>query len=365
VEISFAAALLAWYDQNRRPLPWRRSPDPYRTLVSEFMLQQTVVATVVPYFQRFLRRFPDLPALAGAAEEEVLAHWSGLGYYARARNLHRAARAVVDVHGGKLPAGETALRSLPGVGEYTAAAVAAIAFGARTFALDGNAARVMARLHGEERSIDQPVVRASLRARGLALVPAGRPGDFAQAVMELGARLCVAATPRCHACPVRRHCRADADGRALLLPARTPRRPRKPMQITCVALERRGRILLVRRPAGVLLGGTWVLPSTERAAGEPEASVARRALAEVGLPLPRARLHAAGTVRHLFTHRDVTAHVLLAPASGALAEGSLARWVRPAAPGDLALSSFTRKTLALLDDSAAPVPTVPAVRSRR
>jgi A/G-specific adenine glycosylase len=344
---AFSNALLRWYDSERRDLPWRRSPNPYRTLVSELMLQQTVVAAVVPYFERFVERFADFGALAAAHEDEVLARWSGLGYYARGRNLHRAARAVVGVHGGALPADETSLRSLPGVGEYTAAAVAAIAFGARTFALDGNAARVMARLGGEEREIDRPAVRAGLRARGLALVPADRPGDFAQAVMELGARLCVARQPRCQACPVRRFCRAHAEGRTASLPARTPRRAKKVVALACVAVERRGCVLLVRRPPGVLLGGTWVLPASELGAGEPETAAVSRALAGTGL-VAREPLRPAGTVRHIFTHRDVTARVLRAPASGSLRRGSETRWISIAAPGMLALSSFTRKTLALL-----------------
>jgi A/G-specific adenine glycosylase len=341
----FAAALLGWYDRAQRPLPWRAQPSPYRTLVSELMLQQTVVATVVPYFERFVRRFPDIAALAAATEEEVLASWSGLGYYRRARNLHRAARVVLEAHGGALPRDEAALRALPGVGEYTAAAVAAIAFGARTFALDGNAARVMARLDVEERSIDLPAVRAALRARGLALVPSDRPGDFAQAVMELGAQLCVAGRPRCEICPVRASCRADAAGRAADLPARTPRPAKKVVHITCVAVERRGRVLLVRRPPGVLLGGTWALPSAERGQGEGEAEAAGRALAEAGLALGPGGVRAAGVIRHVFTHRDVTAAVVRAPVVGSARQG---RWVSAAEPGELALSTFTRKTLAVV-----------------
>jgi A/G-specific adenine glycosylase len=343
---SFATTLLRWYDRERRVLPWRERPSAYRTLVSELMLQQTAVATVVPYFERFVRRFPDLAALAAAREEEVLAQWSGLGYYARGRNLHRAARAVVETLGGALPADEEELRRLPGLGPYTAAAVAAIAFGARTFALDGNAARVMARISGEPGAIDRPEVKAALRARGLALVPADRPGDFAQAVMELGARVCVPGQPRCPECPIRRSCRADAEGRAAALPARTPRRAKKVVALACVAVERRGRVLLVRRPAG-LLGGTWVLPASEVGAGEPEESAARRALAELGLRLPAGSLRAAGTVRHVFTHRDVTARVLRIQA-GAGGRAAGGRWVSPTSPGVIALSTFTRKTLAVL-----------------
>jgi len=224
-KLGLARPLLAWYDRARRDLPWRRAPSPYKTLVSEFMLQQTVVATVVPYFERFVARFPDAAALAAATEDEVTAAWSGLGYYARARNLHRAARAVVERHGGALPRTEAELRELPGVGPYTAAAVASIAFGARTFALDGNGARVTARLWGVRDSIDRPATREALRARGLGEVPAARAGDFNQAVMELGATICTPRAPRCDVCPLARRCRAHATGAAARLPVRTPKEP--------------------------------------------------------------------------------------------------------------------------------------------
>jgi A/G-specific adenine glycosylase len=344
----FAAALLRWYDRGHRVLPWRTTPSAYRTLVSEFMLQQTVVATVIPYFERFVGRFPDFSTLAAAGEDEVLAHWSGLGYYARARNLHRAAGAVVAQHGGLLPADEAALRALPGVGEYTAAAVAAIALGVRTFAVDGNAARVMARLEGDDRPIDRPAVRTALRARGLRLVPADRPGDFAQAIMELGSQVCTTGRPRCTACPVASACRAHAEGRAAALPVRTPRAAKKVVELACVAVERAGRVLLVRRPAGVLLGGTWVLPSAERTAGEPDAAAAGRALGDTGLACAPATVREAGVIRHIFTHRDVTARVLRAAVSGTLLPTRDARWVSPRETGSLALSSFTRKTLSVL-----------------
>ena len=197
-----APSLLRWYDRTKRDLPWRRDPTPYKTLVSELMLQQTTVAAVIPYFERFIARFPSLASLAAASEDEVTALWSGLGYYARARNLRRAAVAAVDQHGGELPRTEAALGELPGLGPYTAAAVAAIAFGARTFALDGNGARVMARLGGVSDSIDLPATRVRLRADGTREVPRGRPGDFTQAVMELGATVCTPRNPRCDDCPL-------------------------------------------------------------------------------------------------------------------------------------------------------------------
>jgi A/G-specific adenine glycosylase len=338
--VSVHRDLLGWYDRERRDLPWRRDSSAYRTLVSEIMLQQTVVATVVPYFERFVRRFPDFSALADAPEEDVLAAWSGLGYYARGRNLHRAARAVVE---GGLPGTEEELRRLPGVGAYTAAAIAAIVHGARTFALDGNAARVMARLTAEDRSIDEPAVRAALRSRGLALVPPDRPGDFAQAVMELGATVCVASTPRCGECPVARHCAAFASGKVASIPARTPKPAKRQVKVACFAVERRGRLLLVHRPPGTLLGGTWTLPESS----DEDDDTCRRTLGELGLS-PDGPPIAAGTIRHIFTHRDVTARVLRVTAHGRLVRGA-GRWVSRDEVAALAVASFTRKALAVLD----------------
>jgi A/G-specific adenine glycosylase len=354
VRVAFAAALLAFYDAGKRDLPWRRQPDAYRTLVSELMLQQTVVATVVPYFERFVARFPDVASLAAAREEEVLALWSGLGYYARGRNLHRAAQLVVARHGGALPASEQALRELPGVGPYTAAAVAAIAFGARTLALDGNVARVLARLLAVDEAIDRPAVREALRARGTALVPARRSGDFAQAMMELGALVCTPSSPRCGGCPVTGWCQARQQGRQQALPVRAPKRARPLVRVACAAVVRAGRVLLVRRARG-LLAGTWTLPAAELAAGdEPEqagVAAARGAAQALGLT-PAGAGEVRGSIRHVFTHRDVTAWVYQLRARGrpvTAAEADL-RWVDPRAPGALALSTFTRKTLALVGE---------------
>jgi A/G-specific adenine glycosylase len=341
----FAPALLAFYDRTRRDLPWRRQPDAYRTLVSELMLQQTVVATVVPYFERFMARFPDLPALAAAEEDQVLTLWSGLGYYARARNLHRTARLVLQQHDGQLPATEAELRRLPGLGPYTAAAVAAIGFGARTVAVDGNAARVLARLFACDEPIDPPAARARLRVLGESLAPARRCGDFVQAMMELGAMVCVPAEPRCADCPVTAWCEARRSGRQHELPRRSPRAAKRKVTLICAAVERGGRLLLVRRRAGTLLGGTWTLPAEEVASEEGAADALARALAPLGLS-PAGAAASAGSIRHVFTHRDVTAQVVRVPARGQAR--SPGRWVNAAAMGQLALSSFTRKTLALL-----------------
>jgi A/G-specific adenine glycosylase len=344
---AFARALLRWYDETKRDLPWRRTVSGYRSLVSELMLQQTVVATVVPYFERFVARFPDVASLAAAEEDEVLALWSGLGYYRRARHLHQAAKKVMVEYGGELPRTEASLRTLPGVGEYTAAAIAAIAFEERTFALDGNAARVVARLFAVGEPIDKPQVRAALRSHGETLVPAARPGDFAQAVMELGARVCVAGAARCAACPVARLCGARAQERVDVIPVRLARLPKRVVELACVVVEEAGRVLLLRRPAGTLLGGTWTFPAAEIIAGEGEKKAIRRALGEVGL-VPRGVASTAGSFRHIFTHRDVTARVVRARAVGRPTGVFETRWVRPGDLSQLGVSSFTRKSFSLL-----------------
>jgi A/G-specific adenine glycosylase len=343
MDTGFARALLIFYDRHRRDLPWRGAPDPYRTLVSELMLQQTVVRTVVPYFQRFTARWPTLVDLARAEEDEVLALWSGLGYYSRARNLHRTARLVLSEHGGRLPVEEAVLARLPGLGPYTAAAVAAIGFGARTLPVDGNAARVLARLFSVSEPIDRPAVRAQLRTQGLALVPEQRCGDFAQAMMELGALVCTPAAPRCGDCPVVRWCAAFRSGQQQALPVRSERAAKRKVRVICTAVERSGRVLLVRRPPGTLLGGTWTLPAEELARATDACAAVGRALAGIGLH-PDGPFEELGSIRHVFTHRDVTALVVRQRARGRLR--SPARWVD--GTEELAISSFTRKTLHLL-----------------
>src|SRR5438105_1807988 len=220
------AALLAWYDRHRRLLPWRsppgQPPDPYRVWLSEIMLQQTTVATVGPYFDRFVARFPSIRALAAASLDEVLHLWQGLGYYARARNLHACARAVVEHHDGRVPGDPAELRALPGIGDYTAAAIAAIAFDRPLAAVDGNVERVVARLFAERAPL--PAVKPRLRALAASLVPAERAGDFAQALMDLGAVLCTPRRPRCVLCPWRQDCTAAALGiqESLPMPGEKP-----------------------------------------------------------------------------------------------------------------------------------------------
>ncbi|HEV2547807.1 MAG TPA: A/G-specific adenine glycosylase [Stellaceae bacterium] len=295
-----AEALLAWYDRHRRELPWRAKrgerPDPYRVWLSEIMLQQTTVATVGPHFRRFLARWPDLPALAAASLDEVLHAWQGLGYYARARHLRACARAVMAAHGGRFPASESELRKLPGIGDYTAAAVAAIAFDERTTPVDGNVERVMARLFAHEAPL--PGAKPALRRLAATLTPAARAGDYAQAVMDLGATICTPQKPTCILCPWREACRARARGIAESLPARA-RKKAKPLKrgVAFWALSAAGAVLLRRRPEKGLLGGMMEVPSTPWREAPWTVEEARCAA-----PVRAKWRLVPGMVRHGFTH---------------------------------------------------------------
>jgi len=338
---AIVTALLAWYDRHRRRLPWRappgRKPDPYRVWLSEIMLQQTTVPTVGRRFARFLRRWPSLADLAAAPLDGVLHEWQGLGYYARARNLHAAALALMREHGGRFPGDEAALRALPGIGPYTAAAIAAIAFDEPATVVDANVERVVARLFAMRAPL--PGAKAAIRAKAGTLTAKQRPGDFAQAMMDLGALVCVPGRPRCDLCPISRWCAARAKGVADSLPARAPRKAKPVRRGVAFWIERPdGAVLLRRRPENGLLGGMMELPSTPwRVGGTANGAAARRA------PV-KARFRALdGTVRHGFTHFDLELKMLLGRAAASAKAPGGALWCPIDRLGDHALPTLMKK----------------------
>ncbi|HUB95905.1 MAG TPA: A/G-specific adenine glycosylase [Stellaceae bacterium] len=337
-----ADALLAWYDRHRRSLPWRAGrgerTDPYRVWLSEVMLQQTTVVTVLSYYEAFLERWPDVAALAAADLDEVLHAWQGLGYYARARNLHACARDVVARFDGRFPDTEAALLTLPGIGAYSAAAVAAIAFDRPVLPVDGNVERVVARLFAVATPL--PEAKPELRRLAASLTPTARPGDFAQAMMDLGATICVPRAPKCILCPLRSQCRARREGIAETLPARRAR-PEKPVRygVAFWAVRVDGAVLLRRRAERGLLGGMMEVPSTEwRDAPWRDEEAKRHA------PL-KARWHRVpDRVRHTFTHFQLELSVLAGTVPAGTAEGCV--WVPHDRLGEQALPSLMRKVIA-------------------
>jgi A/G-specific adenine glycosylase len=296
----FASRLLAWFrTHGRHDLPWQRDVDPYSVWVSEIMLQQTQVATVIPYFERFLERFPNVRELASATQDDVLAPWSGLGYYARARNLHRAARIVVARHGGELPSDLDALVELPGIGRSTGAAILALAAGRRLAILDGNVKRVLARYHAVDGWPGEPAVERALWALAERHTPGERVGEYTQAIMDLGATLCTRARPACTVCPLVDDCRAARDGTQARFPAPRPKRARRHRQVAVLVLrDRAGRVLLERRPASGVWGGLHSLPELDAE------SIGDWCVRHLGAR-PAASARELATIEHAFTHFDL------------------------------------------------------------
>ncbi len=348
---SAAARLLAWFDRHRRRLPWRLDRDPYRVWVSEIMLQQTRVETAVPYYERFLERFPDRAALAAAADDDVLAAWSGLGYYRRARQLLAAAR-LLEAAGPGWPTTAAEWRRLPGVGPYTAAAVASIAFGEVEPALDGNAVRVLSRLAGEPGDPGRSVVRRRLRESARQLLDPSRPGDGNQALMELGATLCRPRAPRCEPCPLHGECVAAAEGAPESYPFRRPAPPPRHQRRVVALVSRRGRLLMFRRSGDdAQLAGLWELPWVE---GEPGEASARELGRRYG---GRWRLvERLGGARHAITNRRIEAELWRArmTAGGTLAEGPEAGWHAPGALAELPTGSLDGKLLRAAERARDP-----------
>jgi len=334
-------ALLAFYRKHGRALPWRKTRDPYAIWVSEVMLQQTQVQTAAPRFGRFLRQFPDVATLAASDESTVCEAWAGLGYYRRARNLHKAARLVVAEGAGCLPRDEIGLRKLPGIGVYTAAAVASIAYGERVAAVDGNLVRVLARMFALPGRASDPTLVKAVRAEAQRLVDCQWPGDVNQALMDIGATLCLPEAPACPACPLRPWCQAHTQGTPTAYPGKAVKGARQDLRIAFAWIERRGALLLEQRRLDGLWPGLWELPSSS--GPHADRDLATRLGQALAAPL--------ATITHELTHRHVTADVYLARAAK---QPGQKWWTAPlAAP----LSSLARKAI-LAAGKAIPGSTV-------
>jgi A/G-specific adenine glycosylase len=341
-----AFLLLAWYDAHRRDLPWRAAPgrksDPYAVWLSEIMLQQTTVAAVADYYRKFLALWPTVAALAAAPVEDVMQAWAGLGYYSRARNLHACARKVVASHGGRFPSSEAELRALPGIGLYTAAAVAAIAFGRRAIVVDGNIERVAARLLALETPL--PVAKAAIRAFVETLTPQRRAGDFAQAAMDLGATICTPRNPACGRCPLRADCAAHGEGHPEAYPKKPRKKPRPQRRGAVYYLRRAdGAVLTRTRPPRGLLGGMVEFWGTDWRSERAEDWALRHAgKGAPELPAP-VEWRLAGDIDHVFTHfaLNLTVFVGMAPADAEAPEGC--RWLDETQMRIAALPSVMRK----------------------
>jgi len=337
--------LLGWYDRHRRVMPWRalsgRTADPYHVWLSEIMLQQTTVVTVGPYFQRFLERWPDIHGLAAADLDEILHGWQGLGYYARARNLHRCAQVVSRDHGGVFPGTEAALLSLPGIGPYTAAAIAAIAFNHPASVVDGNVERVMARLFAIQTRM--PDAKTEMRGHAADLAPTtsrGSPGDYAQALMDLGAVICTPRNPKCGQCPIADYCAAHAAGIEADLPRRAAKKAKPTRKgVAFWAVTKDGEVLIRRRIESGLLGGMMEIPSTEwREEGWTDSAALKSA------PASAAWRPLTGIVRHTFTHFHLELSFQAAIVKKRAVKGGV--WCPPERLGEHALPTVMKKVVA-------------------
>ncbi|MFO1492716.1 MAG: A/G-specific adenine glycosylase [Kiritimatiellia bacterium] len=334
-------SLPPWFEANRRDLPWRRNRTAYRVWISELMLQQTRVDTVIPYFRRFLKRFPNVKALAAAPLGDVLKAWEGLGYYTRARNLHRAAQSIVRDHGGRFPATHAGLLALPGVGPYSAAAIASLAFGLDHAVLDGNVGRVLARCLASDLPWGSAAARTFFQAAADALLPRGRAGEFNEAMMELGATVCTPRKPACPACPLRKACAAAKAGTPEKWPVRIAKKPVPTVRVAAAATKRSdGRILIARRLEKGLLGGMWEFPGGKIHAGEtPRECVVRELREELGITVEPGDL--LTRVKHTYSHFKLDMDVYWATLKGGrprAIECSDFAWALPAEMGKYAFS---------------------------
>jgi len=339
--------LLAWYGEAGRDLPWRRTRDPYRIWLSEIMLQQTGVAAVIPYYERFLAHFPDLAALAKAPLDAVIDLWAGLGYYSRARNLHAAAGQVMARHNGALPADLPALMALPGIGRSTAGAIRSFAFDRKGPILDGNVRRVLARLYALEENPRQPAAERQLWLWAEALTPADRPHDYGQAIMDLGATVCVPRRPACARCPLESVCRARALDRQEELPVRGVRKKTPTVVQVALLIVRGGRLLVRKRPYEGMLGGLWEFPAAAVADGQsPDhaAALLLKNFGGCGQPQP------AGGVTHAYSHFRLDLHLYRAAVAelAQVAEATESRWLTAPELAAWPLHGAHKKALPLL-----------------
>ena len=353
--VDIATPLLAWYAERARSLPWRGERDPYRIWISEIMLQQTRVETVIPYYQRWMQRFPNITELAQAAQQDVLSAWEGLGYYSRARNLHRAAQIVVNELGGELPRQSQALRKLPGIGAYTAGAIASIAFGLDEPALDGNIRRVLARLFDVQEAARSPAGERRLWALAAEHLPPGQAGDYNQALMDLGATLCTPRTPDCAHCPLEAVCQASLLGIQEERPVTQPR-PEIPHYIVTAAVIVRGeQILIAQRPLEGLLGGLWEFPGGKLQSGEDLPACLQREICEE-LDAQVRIGGSLGVYRHAYTHFRVTLHAFHCTLEKDSQPRPLQvrdlRWVRPDEMADYPMGKIDRQIARRLADEA-------------
>ncbi len=302
-----ARKLIKWFEANARDLPWRRRRTPYRVWLSEMMLQQTQVDTVIPYFKRFVARFPTVLALADAPLDEVLKLWEGLGYYARARNLHRAAQVVSHELGGRFPRTVEGLLRLPGVGRYSAGAIASLAFGVDAPILDGNVARVLCRVYAIERDPREARTRAALWSLAGSLLPKGRAAQFNEALMELGATVCAPRAPKCDVCPIAALCEARRQGIQDRLPIRRAPKVTPHYDVTAAVIRKNGRVLIAQRPPEGMLGGLWEFPGGKRKPGESLKECLRREIREE-LRLEIEVDEPITAVKHAYTHFRITLH---------------------------------------------------------
>jgi A/G-specific adenine glycosylase len=355
ISSSIGEKLLSWYKLNQRDLPWRRQPSPYAVWVSEIMLQQTRVETVIPYFQRWMERFPNVEILAQASLQDVLSAWEGLGYYSRARNMHKSAQMIVEQYGGSLPDDPQALQSLPGIGRYTAGAIASIAFGRDAPALDGNIRRVLARLFNMSEPARSPAGERRLWELAGEHLPPGRAGDFNQALMDLGAALCTPQAPDCPRCPLSADCAANQLGLQKLLPVMASKAAIPHHTVTAAVIQRDGRVLITQRPSNGLLGSLWEFPGGKLQPGENLAACLQREIkeelaAEIQVSEP------FGEYRHAYTHFRVTLHAFLCQ----LSDGSLPRavqvqdlrWVKLEELADYPMGKIDRQIARKLNETA-------------